>query len=153
MDKYIKVTAKGKAPVVLLASNKGFYQRQGAKIEMPTQAEIEAFFPEERKGKEVKSAPDTSALNTANAELAKANEALELENAEHTKTKSALETANLELTKANEALESEKVEHGKTKSALETKTAELAKANEALESAKKELETAQKEIEKLTKKQ
>lgn len=49
-SKYIKVTPKGeKEGRVVLASLKSFFVSQGAKIEQPTQEEIEAAFPEERK--------------------------------------------------------------------------------------------------------
>ena len=49
-SKYIKVTPKGeKEGRVVLDSLKSFFVSQGAKIETPTQEEIEAAFPEERK--------------------------------------------------------------------------------------------------------
>lgn len=49
-SKYIKVTPKGeKEGRVVLASLKSFFVSQGAKIEQPTQEEIEDAFPEERK--------------------------------------------------------------------------------------------------------
>lgn len=48
--KFIKVTPKGsKESVVVLASNEVFWKSQGAKIEEPTQEEIEKFFPETKK--------------------------------------------------------------------------------------------------------
>jgi uncharacterized LabA/DUF88 family protein len=48
MRKYIKVTEKGRSPVVILASNESFYKARGAKIEIPTQEEIEKSFPQEK---------------------------------------------------------------------------------------------------------
>jgi predicted N-acetyltransferase YhbS len=46
--KYIKVTEEGCNPVVVMAGNEAYYKARGAKIESPTQEEIEAYFPEER---------------------------------------------------------------------------------------------------------
>lgn len=52
--KYIKVTPKGETEGrVVLASLKQFFISQRAKIEEPTQEEIEAAFPEERAARRV----------------------------------------------------------------------------------------------------
>lgn len=49
---FIKVTPKdSKESYVVLASNEVYFKSQGAKIEEPTQEEIEKFFPETRKTK------------------------------------------------------------------------------------------------------
>jgi hypothetical protein len=71
---YIKVTEKDKKPVIVLIANKAFYEKRGARIEEPTQKEIEAFFPEERKGKTTET---KQALVDACAELEKVKTALE----------------------------------------------------------------------------
>jgi hypothetical protein len=113
---YIKVTVKGKKPVIVLEANKHFYQKQEAKIETPTQAEIEAAFPEETKKSPVQ---QEDVQNLANEKLA---------------------SATAELEKANEALKAEKSAHEETKAALATATAELEKAKEALTATQKEIE-------------
>jgi hypothetical protein len=50
MSKYIKVTKKDGTQAILTSYNRSFSEREGYKIETPTQKEIEKFFPEERKG-------------------------------------------------------------------------------------------------------
>ncbi|WP_418894226.1 hypothetical protein [Limibacterium fermenti] len=47
--KYIKVTLKDGTKHVILSSNEAFYKKTGVKISVPTQAEIEKAFPEERR--------------------------------------------------------------------------------------------------------
>lgn len=55
--KYIKVTVRGsKTPVVVLGSLEDYYRSQGAKIDVPTDDEVNSAFPEEGKRKLVLSA-------------------------------------------------------------------------------------------------
>jgi hypothetical protein len=95
MQKYIKITEKDKKPIIILVANKAFYEKRGARIEEPTQKEIEAFFPEERKGKTTET---KQALTAASAEL-------EREKTAHAETKQALAAASAELEKVKSALE------------------------------------------------
>jgi hypothetical protein len=86
---YIKVTEKDKNPVVVLVANKAFYEKRGAKIEEPNQKEIEAFFPEERKGKTTETKQATAAVYAE----------LESEKTAHAETKQALEEAQKQIAK------------------------------------------------------
>jgi septal ring factor EnvC (AmiA/AmiB activator) len=97
MSKYIKVTEKDGPPFVVLATNKAFFMNLNAKIEEPTQEEIEAFFPEER--------PDFPGKTTRpNAELETVKKELEAEKAAHAETAKNLATVNAELETVKAAL-------------------------------------------------
>jgi hypothetical protein len=96
MNKYIKVTEKDKSPVIVLASNEGFYKSRGAKIEEATKKEIEQFFPEETK--KGNSEESKKSLEAANADL-------EAEKSAHADTKKSLEAANADLDSARKEVE------------------------------------------------
>ena len=110
MSNYIKVTEDDKQPFVTLRQNELFYKKRGAKIEEPTQEEIEKCFPEEKQTR-------TAAVNSgaiaelAAAELAKIKEELDAlqkeldgEKAAHAETKAFLKEANAFLKEANAEL-------------------------------------------------
>lgn len=68
-SKYIKVTPKGeKEGRIVLGSLKSFFVSQGAKIEIPTQEEIAAAFPEEARKGSATSAQPVPAVNATIAE-------------------------------------------------------------------------------------
>jgi len=56
---FIKVTAKGQDPVVVLATNEAFYRSQGFEVEEPSESEIVEHFPEYKTDKTSKQSDKT----------------------------------------------------------------------------------------------
>ncbi|GHT33571.1 hypothetical protein FACS189434_08010 [Bacteroidia bacterium] len=100
-EKYIKVTPKDGKPVIILAANRAFYAKQkDTKIEIPTQEEINAAFPYEKKNAESNKGIENikKQLETVTAELAD-------EKTAHAETQKQLETVTAELEKAKKEIE------------------------------------------------
>jgi len=119
--KYIKVTEKDKSPFIALASNEQFYKNRGAKIEDPTQEEIEKCFPEEAGKKIEKPEANTGAkeLKAEKAAHEATKQSLDAEILAHNETKQKLEAANSILQSKNEELEAVKAELENAKTALQ----------------------------------
>ena len=101
-SKYIKVTPKGeKEGRVVLASLKSFFVSQGAKVEQPTQEEIEAAFPEERKVG-ARSAQPQPSQPEVNATIADQKTTIERQAELITKLEEELKTVKEEREKAYE---------------------------------------------------
>ena len=105
--KYIKVTEKDKSPFIALTSNESFYKNRGAKIEEPTQEEIEKCFPEEKKPVQKE---DENALSAEKASHNETKSKLDAEILAHNETKQKLETTNGILQAKNEELDAVKSE-------------------------------------------
>ncbi|MDR1221333.1 MAG: hypothetical protein LBL07_00435 [Tannerella sp.] len=98
MSNYIKVTKKDGTQAIVTSYCRSFYEKEGCKIEAPTQKEIDVFEGRSNTNE------TKQALADAGAELEKANAALATEKAAHAETKQALADANAELENVKTAL-------------------------------------------------
>lgn len=103
--KFIKVTVKGKEPIVILASNESFYRSQpNVTIEEPSEKEIAEHFPEfakKPKGEKTLVIQETEEYKELKKQLDFALETvaiLEAEKAEFVAEKATLEAKIVELT-------------------------------------------------------